>query len=497
MNSTDYTEVHGITLPTGLYINGVHTPAHTGGTFAITNPATGHTLAHLADATSTDALAALTSAHTAQESWARTTTRHRAEILREAYERTVAHAEELATLITLEMGKNLTEAHAEVRYGAEYLRWFSEEAPRHYGNTLPTPEGTHLITTIHKPVGPALLLTPWNFPLAMATRKLAPAIAAGCTSILKPAEHTPLTLQYFTHLIADLLPAGVLNTLPTSTPAEISTPLLADERLRKISFTGSTRVGKQLAAAATQHLQRTSLELGGNAPFIIFEDANLEEALAGAAAAKLRNIGQACTAANRFIVHESIAEEFAQRLAELFNTQRMGNGLEPDTDIGPLITLQARERIHALVTDAIAQGATLLTGGYIPETPELQNGAYYPATVLANVTPEMDIARTEIFGPVAPILTFATETQAYALANNTEYGLASYVYTQDTARALRAAGQLHYGMAGLNMGVISNAAAPFGGIKSSGLGREGGAEGIEEYSETQYITLPNPHTAIA
>jgi succinate-semialdehyde dehydrogenase/glutarate-semialdehyde dehydrogenase len=477
-------------VPTGLLINGEWRDASGGGTFDVEDPATGEVLATLASATSEDALAALDAADAVQASWARTAPRERAEILRRAFDLVTERAEDFALLMTLEMGKPLAEARGEVTYAAEFLRWFSEEAVRDYGRYLTTPEGKNKILVQHKPVGPCLLITPWNFPLAMATRKVAPAVAAGCTMVLKPAKLTPLTSQLFAQVMIEAgLPAGVLNVVSSSSASSISGPLLKDSRLRKVSFTGSTPVGKQLMAEASRNVLRTSMELGGNAPFIVFEDADLDKAVQGAMAAKMRNMGEACTAANRFLVHESVAQEFTAKFAKAMKALRPGRGTEDGVTVGPLIDGGARKDVHALVEGAVTAGATVVTGGAPVDGP----GYFYQPTVLAGVANTAEILRTEIFGPVAPITTFSTEEQAIALANASEYGLAAYLYSRDFNRLLRVSEQIEFGMVGFNAGVISNAAAPFGGVKHSGLGREGGSEGIAEYTTTQYIGIADPY----
>ncbi|MCQ9162816.1 MULTISPECIES: NAD-dependent succinate-semialdehyde dehydrogenase [unclassified Arthrobacter] len=477
-------------VPTGLLINGQWQASASGKTLDVHDPATGKVLASIADGGSEDALAALDAASAAQAGWARTAPRVRGEILRKAFELVTERAEDFALLMTLEMGKPLGEARGEVAYGAEFLRWYSEEAVRDYGRYVTTPEGKNKILVQHKPVGPCLLITPWNFPLAMATRKVGPAVAAGCTMVLKPAKLTPLTAQLFAQVMQEAgLPDGVLNVVSGSSAAAISGPLLKDSRLRKISFTGSTAVGKQLMADATHNVLRTSMELGGNAPFIVFGDADLEAAVDGAMAAKMRNMGEACTAANRFLVHESVAGEFTAKLAERIGALTVGRGTEAGTDVGPMIEQKAREGIHALVTAAVADGATVLTGGDVVAG----DGYFYQPTVLGNVPNDAAILGQEIFGPVAPVTTFKDEADAIRIANSTEYGLAAYVYTRDFSRLLRVSEQLEFGMVGFNAGVISNAAAPFGGVKHSGLGREGGSEGIAEYTTTQYIGIADPY----
>ncbi|MGO3087030.1 MAG: NAD-dependent succinate-semialdehyde dehydrogenase [Corynebacterium flavescens] len=477
-------------VPTGLLIGGKWQEASSGETFDVENPATGEKLATLSSANSDDAVAALDAACGVQADWAKTSPRERSNILRRAFELVTERKDEFAALMTLEMGKPLAEAYGEVTYGAEYLRWFSEEAVRDYGRSLPAPEGTLRMVTRRKPVGPCLLITPWNFPLAMATRKVAPAVAAGCVMVLKPAKLTPLTSQYFAQTMIEAgLPAGVLNVVSGQSASAISEPLLADSRLRKVSFTGSTAVGKTLLKAAAENVLRTSMELGGNAPFIVFEDADIDQAVAGAMGAKMRNIGEACTAANRFIVHESVADEFVAKFAAKISELNVGNGLEEGITCGPLIERKALDNITALVEDAVAKGATVVTGG----KPRGEEGYFYSPTVLTNVSREARVAQEEIFGPVAPILTFREEAEAISLANDTEYGLASYVFTENSDRMWRLADGLEFGLMGFNAGVISNAAAPFGGVKQSGLGREGGAEGIEEYTALQYIGVRDPY----
>ncbi|MCH8572065.1 NAD-dependent succinate-semialdehyde dehydrogenase [Nesterenkonia sp. AY15] len=479
--------------PKGLLIDGAWRESSDGATFEVENPATQEVIATMSSATSDDARAAMDAAADAQESWARTPSRERAEILRRAFDLVQDRAEELALLMTLEMGKPLAQSRGEVAYGGEFLRWFSEEAVRDYGRYAATPEGNLRMLVTRKPVGPCLLITPWNFPLAMATRKVAPALAAGCTMILKPAALTPLTAHYFAQIMLDAgLPDGVLNVVSTSSASAISEPIMGDRRLRKVSFTGSTPVGKHLMKMAAENVLRTSMELGGNGPLIVFEDADLDKAVAGAMAAKMRNMGEACTAANRLLVHESVAEDFTARLAEKMSALRLGSGVEDGVDVGPLIDAKARDSMEALVADAVAGGAQVVTGGKRTEGA----GYFFEPTVLRNIAPDARVLREEIFGPVAPVITFRDEAEAVALANDTEYGLASYVFTEDISRGLRIGDRIEFGLMGLNVGVISNAAAPFGGVKQSGLGREGGAEGIAEYTSTQYIGVENPWSAV-
>jgi len=479
-------------IPKGLLINGEWRDASDGGTYDVFDPATGKVLATLASATSEDALAALDAADAAQKAWALSAPRERADILRRAFDAINERREDFALVMTLEMGKPYAEALGEVTYGNEFLRWFSEEAPRHYGRYATTPEGKNKILVQKKPVGPCLLITPWNFPLAMATRKVGPAVAAGCTMVLKPAKLTPLTSQLFAQVMQEAgLPAGVLNVVSSASASRVSGPIMKDHRLRKVSFTGSTPVGVQLMKDAADNVLRTSMELGGNAPFLVFEDADLDAAVEGAMAAKMRNMGEACTAANRFIVQDTVADAFAEKFAAAMRALKPGRGTDPSSTVGPLIDEKAREDVHSLVTVAVDAGATVTVGGDKVEG----EGYFYQPTILSNVPNDAEILRQEIFGPVAPITTFHTEEQAIELANASEYGLASYLYTADYARMFRVSEQIEFGMVGFNAGVISNAAAPFGGVKQSGLGREGGAEGIDEYSTVQYIGIADPYAA--
>ena len=481
------TDHQRLDTPTQLLIGGRWRDAAAGQTFEVHDPATERVLATVADAGEADGAAAMDAAAGAQDAWAATPARERAELLRRAFDLTIERADELATLMTLEMGKPLADAHGEVTYGAEFLRWFSEEAAHVNGRYQTSPEGSLRILTVKRPVGPCLFITPWNFPLAMATRKIAPALAAGCTVILKPATLTPLTALAFGQVLLDAgIPPGVVNILPTSNARPVTGPLIQDRRLRKLSFTGSTQVGRALLQEAAGNVLRTSMELGGLAPFLVFEDADLDAALLGARQAKLRNMGEACTAANRFLVHESLAEEFTHRLAQDFAGLRIGPGIAPDTEIGPLVSAEQRRSVHDLVSAATAGGATVVTGGGPLEGP----GFFYRPTVLSGVAPDSPVMTQEVFGPVAPVATFRTEQEALALANAADVGLASYIYTQDLSRVLRLAERLEAGMIGVNTGLISNAAAPFGGVKHSGLGREGGVEGIEEFLETVYVGLP-------
>ncbi|GAA4191843.1 NAD-dependent succinate-semialdehyde dehydrogenase [Microbacterium oryzae] len=475
-------------VPTRLFIGGEWVDAPEGATFDVRDPATNEVIARVADASADDATRALDAAVAAQDAWAATAPRTRGEILRRAWELVQERKEDIALLMTLEMGKPLAEARGEVGYGGEFLRWFSEEAVRITGRYGLNPEGTGRMVVSQRPVGPSFFITPWNFPFAMATRKIAPALAAGCTVVIKPPQLTPLTTLFFTQLLADAgVPAGVVNVVTSASSRRVSEPIISDPRLRKLSFTGSTEVGRKLIAQAAEGVLRVSMELGGNAPFVVFEDADLDKAVEGALAAKFRNIGQACTAANRFIVHSSVAEEFAAKITERVQEMRIGRGTEDGVAIGPLIDGDAVAKADELVTDATERGATLLTGGDKLEGP----GTFYAPTVITGVQPGSAILREEIFGPVLAIATFDTEDDAVRLANDTEYGLVSYVYTQDLARGHRMIDRLETGMMGLNAGVVSNAAAPFGGVKQSGVGREGGFEGIHEYLSTKYTLIPN------
>jgi succinate-semialdehyde dehydrogenase/glutarate-semialdehyde dehydrogenase len=470
-----------------LFIGGEWVDSSSGKTFDVRDPATGEVIHSIADATAEDGTRALDAAVAAQDEWAATAPRKRSDILRRAWELVQERKEDLALIMTLEMGKPYAEALGEVAYGGEFLRWFSEEAVRITGRYGRNPEGTGHMIVSQRPVGPSFFITPWNFPLAMATRKIAPALAAGCTVVVKPAQLTPLTTILFTQLLVEAgLPAGVVNVVSSSSSSTVSAPIIADPRLRKLSFTGSTEVGRKLIAQAADGVLRVSMELGGNAPFVVFEDADLDKAVNGAMAAKFRNIGEACTAANRFIVHEAVADEFARRVTERVQAMKIGRGTEDGVAIGPLIDDDAVAKAEELVTDAAARGATVATGGHRRGGP----GTFFEPTVVTGVQPGSAILREEIFGPVLAIATFATEDDAVRLANDTEFGLVSYVFTQDLARGHRMIDRLETGMMGLNVGVISNAAAPFGGVKQSGIGREGGAEGIHEYLSTKYTLLP-------
>jgi succinate-semialdehyde dehydrogenase / glutarate-semialdehyde dehydrogenase len=471
-------------VPKQLFIGGEWRPPASGKTFAVEDPATGEPLCEVADADATDARAALDAAASNQESWAARPPRERGEVLRRSYELLMERADDLALLMTLEMGKPLADSRGEIVYAADFFRWFSEEAARIDGRYTVEPGGNGRILVMRQAVGPCLFITPWNFPTAMGTRKIGPAVAAGCTMVIKPAGLTPLSMLALAQILTEAgLPPGVLNVVTTTSSGATTGPLLEDARLRKLSFTGSTEVGRKLIAAAADQVLRVSMELGGNAPFIVFEDADLDAAIDGASLAKMRNIGEACTAANRFHVHESIGEEFAARLAERLGRLRIGRCTDPDVQVGPLIDAKARQKVAELVEDALEKGAKALTGGEAIDGP----GYFYPPTVLRDVPPDARVLREEIFGPVAPVATFTTEDDALRAANDTEYGLVSYAYTRDLERAFRVIEGLETGMVGLNRGLVSNPAGPFGGIKHSGFGREGGHEGINEYVEVKYV----------
>ncbi|WP_426623167.1 NAD-dependent succinate-semialdehyde dehydrogenase [Leifsonia sp. McL0607] len=478
-------------VPDRLFIGGEWLPG-ANGTLKVFDPATGDLIREIANASVDDGARALDAAVAAADAWAATPPRTRGEILRRAFDLLQERREEFALLMTLEMGKPLAEANGEVTYGGEFLRWFSEEAVRIAGRYATNPEGTGRMIVSQHPVGPCFLITPWNFPLAMATRKIAPALAAGCTVVVKPAELTPLTTLYFARLLEDAgLPGGVLNVITTSTSGKVSAPIIADPRLRKLSFTGSTEVGRKLLQQASQNVLRTSMELGGNAPFVVFDDADLDRAVDGAMLAKFRNIGEACTAANRFIVHEDVADEFARRVTQKVDAMTIGRGTEDGVTIGPLINEDAVDKAAELLEDAVARGALVLTGGSRVSGP----GTFFEPTVVTDVRAGSEILRQEIFGPVLSIVRFRDEDEAVRIANDTEFGLVSYVFTKDLARGQRMIERLQTGMMGLNVGVVSNAAAPFGGVKQSGLGREGGPEGIHEYLSTKYTLTPDPFAA--
>ncbi|MGI8413213.1 MAG: NAD-dependent succinate-semialdehyde dehydrogenase, partial [Solirubrobacteraceae bacterium] len=456
------------------------------GTLAVEDPATGDALCEVADASTDDARAALDAAVEAGPDWSQHPPRERGEILRRAFEAIVARADELALLMTLEMGKPIAESRAEIAYGAEFLRWFSEQAVRIEGRYAVNPNGHGRLLTMKQPVGPCLMITPWNFPLAMGTRKIGPAIAAGCTMVVKPAQQTPLSMLMLAQILQQAgLPDGVLNLITASSSGETVAPLISDPRLRKLSFTGSTEVGRKLMEQSSENLLRLSMELGGNAPFIVFEDADIDAAVDGAMIAKMRNIGEACTAANRFHVAEAVAEPFAQLLADKMGAMKVGRGTEDGVAVGPLIDAEQRTKVADLVGDAVERGARTLVGGHSRD----RTGYFYDPTVLTEISDDARLLKEEIFGPVAPVKGFADEDEAIAAANDTEFGLVAYLYTNDLKRALRVCEQLQTGMVGLNQGMVSNAAAPFGGVKHSGFGREGGSEGIEEYLETKYLAV--------
>ena len=472
-------------VPKQLYIGGEwHDGAK--GTLAVEDPATGESLCEVADASPDDAKRALDAAVEAGSEWSRHPPRERGEILRRAFELITDRADELALLMTLEMGKPLKESRAEIAYGAEFLRWFSEQAVRIDGRYAVAPNGQGRLLTMKQPVGPCVLITPWNFPLAMGTRKIAPAVAAGCTMVVKPAQQTPLSMLMLAKILEEAgLPSGVLNLVTARSSSETMGPLIADPRLRKLSFTGSTEVGRELMKQASENLLRLSMELGGNAPFIVFEDADLDAAVQGAVIAKMRNIGEACTAANRFHVAGSVADQFAAKLAEKIGAMKVGRGTEDGVEVGPLIDETQRGKVAELVEDAVGRGARALVGGHTRDG----SGYFFDPTVLTDLPEDAKLLKEEIFGPVAPVKGFLDEDEAIAAANDTEYGLVAYVFTNDLKRALRVIEGLETGMVGLNQGLVSNAAAPFGGIKQSGFGREGGSEGIEEYLETKYVAV--------
>jgi succinate-semialdehyde dehydrogenase/glutarate-semialdehyde dehydrogenase len=473
-------------VPSGLFIGGAWRPAETGATFAVEDPSTRRVLAEVADASPADGMQALDAASKAQPGWAAVSPRERSDILRRAHDLLLERKEDLALLMTLEMGKPLAEARGEITYAAEFFRWFSEEAVRIDGGFAVAPNGQGRLLVMREPVGPCLLITPWNFPMAMGTRKIGPAVAAGCTMVVKPAEQTPLSILALAGIMQEAgLPDGVLNVITTSDPSPVMEPMIRDGRARKLSFTGSTAVGRKLLEQCADQVMRTSMELGGNAPFIVFEDADLDTAIEGAMLAKMRNIGEACTAANRFYVHSSLASEFSRRLGERMDALPIGRGVEDDVVVGPLIDADARDKVSSLVEDAVRRGAVVVVGG----KPLDGEGYFYPPTVLTNVPEDAQLRHEEIFGPVAPIVAFETEEEAVTAANDTEFGLVAYVFTSDLNRALRVCERLETGMIGLNQGIVSNPAAPFGGVKHSGVGREGGRLGIEEFLETKYVAI--------
>ena len=473
-------------VPKQLFIGGRWGQARAGGTFGVEDPATGQVLCQVADADADDARAALDSAVGAQPAWGSQAPRERGEILRRAFEAIMERTDEFALLMTLEMGKPLVESRAEVAYAAEFFRWFAEEAVRIDGRYAVAPNGSGRLLTMRQPVGPCLLITPWNFPLAMGTRKIGAAVAAGCTMVVKPAEQTPLSMLALTQVLEGArVPSGVLNVITTSSPATVVGPLLGDSRLRKLSFTGSTEVGRALIAQSADQVLRTSMELGGNAPFLVFDDADLDAAVDGAVLAKMRNIGEACTAANRFHVAEPMSHEFAERLGRRLGAMTVGRGTDEAVEVGPLIDEPARKKVAELVDDALARGARAVVGGRAGDGP----GYFYAPTVLEGVPGDARALDEEIFGPVAPVTSFDSEEEAVAAANDSDYGLVAYVYTRDLGRAFRVIEGLQTGMVGLNQGMVSNPAAPFGGVKHSGFGREGGREGIDEYLSVKYVAM--------
>ena len=473
-------------VPHQLLIGGEWRDSSSGETFGVEDPSTGETLTEIADATPEDAQAAMNAAADAQAEWGASEPNLRSEILHKAFEALNDQADDLALLMTLEMGKSIAESKSEITYAAEFFRWFAGEALRVDGNYKVAGNAASRVLIMRQPVGPCYFITPWNFPMAMGTRKIGPAIAAGCTMIAKPAQLTPLSMLKLAEILGECgLPDGVLNILTSSHSSDVSEPVIGDDRLRKLSFTGSTEVGRKLIAQAGEKVLNVSMELGGNAPFVVFEDADLDAAVEGAVIAKMRNIGEACVAANRFHVHESVAAEFAEKLAERMGALKLGRGVENGVDVGPLVNADQRDKVAELVTDAVDKGATCLTGGKALGGP----GYFYEPTVLSDVPDDARVLREEIFGPVAPVKGFASEEEAIAAANDTEYGLVAYLYTSDLKRALRVSEALETGMIGLNQGMVSNAGAPFGGVKQSGVGREGGDEGIHEYLETKYVAV--------
>jgi succinate-semialdehyde dehydrogenase / glutarate-semialdehyde dehydrogenase len=469
-----------------LYIGGEWRESSNGETLAVEDPSTGETIATVADATPEDAAAALDAACAVQAEWAAHPPRERGEILRRAWEAITAKADELALVMTLEMGKPLAESKAEIAYASEFFRWFAEEAVRIEGRFATAPNGAGRLITMRQPVGPCYMITPWNFPMAMGTRKIGPAVAAGCTMVVKPAQQTPLSMLALGEILEEAgLPAGVLNIVTSSKSSDVSKPIIGDPRLRKLSFTGSTEVGRKLIEQSAHNVLRVSMELGGNAPFLVFDDADVDAAVEGAVIAKMRNIGEACTAANRFHVADKIRDEFTEKLAAQLADMPVGRGTEDDVKVGPLIDGTQRSKVAELVQDAEQKGAQVVLGGKERDG----QGYFFDPTVLADVPVEARLLKEEIFGPVAPVASFDDEEAAVAAANDTEYGLVAYVYTSDIKRAFRVVEGLETGMVGLNQGLVSNPAAPFGGVKQSGFGREGGAEGIHEYLEVKYVAM--------
>ncbi len=476
-------------VPHQLFIAGEWRDASGGGTLEVEDPSTGEALCAVADATTQDGDAALAAAHEAFPAWRDTAPRERSDVLRRAFELMVERTDDLALLMTLEMGKPLEESRGEIAYAAAFFRWYAEEAVRIDGRYTTSENGKGRLLTMRRPVGPCVFITPWNFPMAMGTRKVGPAIAAGCTMVVKPAKQTPLCMLAMAQILQEAgLPAGVCNVLTAKSSGDLMAPLIADPRTRKLSFTGSTEVGKKLIEQSAEQVLRVSMELGGNAPFLVFGDADLDAAVEGALLAKMRNIGEACTSANRFLVHESVADDFAARLAERLGAMKVGRGTDDDVKVGPLIDDAAVDKVQELVADAVDRGARVLTGGKAIDGP----GHFYAPTVLADVDPQARTLHEEIFGPVAPVTTFSSDEEAIERANDTEYGLVAYAFTQDLSRAFSVIEGLDTGMIGLNQGMVSNAGAPFGGVKHSGFGREGGPEGLHEYLETRYVAMNVP-----
>src|SRR5512140_667884 len=473
-------------VPTDLWIGGKWRKASDGGRFDVIDPATENKVASVASATVEDAKAALDAASAAFPGWAAKKPRERGEVLRKAYELIIRDQERLAKLITIENGKALSDSKGEVLYSAEFFRWNAEEAVRNIGQIYNAPSSGARVVAQHRPAGVAVLVTPWNFPAAMATRKIGPALAAGCPVVLKPASETPLTMLALMPILEEAgVPAGVVNVIPSRRSGPVVDTMLHDPRVRVVSFTGSTEVGRKLLHSAADNVLNTAMELGGNAPFIVFEDADIDAAIDGAMIAKMRNMGEACTAANRFYVHEKVHDEFAKKLTAKMSALKMGNGLDDGINVGPLVNKEGRDKVIELVDDAVKKGAKVLTGGKTPVGP----GYFYPATVLTNVPDSAKMLNEEIFGPVASIQTFKTEDEAIKRANDTEYGLVAYLYTKDLSRGMRVSEKLDFGMIGLNRGLVSDPAAPFGGVKQSGLGREGASEGMKEFLETQYVSV--------
>ena len=473
-------------VPTDLWIGGKWRKSSDGGRFDVIDPATENKIASVASATVEDAKAALDAASAAFPGWAAKKPRERAEVLRKSFELIMRDAERLAKLITIENGKALADSRGEVAYAAEFFRWFAEEAVRNVGQNSVAPGSGARILVHHKPAGVAVLVTPWNFPAAMATRKIGPALAAGCAVVLKPASDTPLTMLALMPILEEAgVPAGVVNVVPSRSSGKVVSTMLHDPRVRVLSFTGSTEVGRKLLHEAADNVVRPAMELGGNAPFIVFEDADIDAAIEGAMIAKMRNMGEACTAANRFYVHEKVHDEFAKKLTAKMSGLKMGNGLDDGVSLGPLVNKDGLAKVVELVDDAVKKGAKILTGGKAPGGP----GFFYPATVLANVSNDAKMLNEEIFGPVASIQTFKSEDEVVTRANDTEYGLVAYLYTKDVGRGMRVSEKLEFGMIGLNRGLVSDPAAPFGGMKQSGIGREGAHEGLMEFLETQYVSV--------